>query len=103
MPKTVCMALCASGEHSLTAWKVRFFFLLLSNAQAHSSVERAGLIGGVAMKKLPTDSKFAVRGDALRNAIEEDKAAGLIPFYVSLILHVGSFLSTEHVNIHVFL
>lgn len=51
--------------------------------QAHSSVERAGLIGGVNMKKLPTDGKFAVRGEEMRKAIEEDKAAGLIPFYVS--------------------
>ncbi|XP_060776374.1 aromatic-L-amino-acid decarboxylase [Neoarius graeffei] len=50
--------------------------------QAHSSVERAGLIGSVRMKKLPTDSKFAMRGEALRKAIEEDKAAGLIPFYL---------------------
>ncbi|XP_058256485.1 aromatic-L-amino-acid decarboxylase [Hemibagrus wyckioides] len=49
--------------------------------QAHSSVERAGLIGGVRMKKLPTDSKFAVRGEYLRKVIEEDKAAGLIPFF----------------------
>ncbi|GAA6072437.1 aromatic-L-amino-acid decarboxylase, partial [Tachysurus ichikawai] len=49
--------------------------------QAHSSVEKAGLIGVVEMKKLPTDSKFAVRGETLRKVIEEDKAAGLIPFY----------------------
>ncbi|TSL82509.1 Aromatic-L-amino-acid decarboxylase [Bagarius yarrelli] len=53
----------------------------LSN-QAHSSVERACLIGGVKMKKLPTDSKFSLRGEALRKAIEEDKAEGLIPFYL---------------------
>ncbi|XP_062847895.1 aromatic-L-amino-acid decarboxylase [Trichomycterus rosablanca] len=49
--------------------------------QAHSSVEKAGLIGGVNMKQVPSDSKFAVRGEALRKVIEEDKAAGLIPFF----------------------
>uniref|UniRef100_A0AAR2LJB9 Aromatic-L-amino-acid decarboxylase n=1 Tax=Pygocentrus nattereri TaxID=42514 RepID=A0AAR2LJB9_PYGNA len=52
-----------------------------SSDQAHSSVERAGLIGGVRMRKIPSDSKFSVRGEALRKVLEEDKAAGLIPFY----------------------
>ncbi|NP_998507.1 aromatic-L-amino-acid decarboxylase [Danio rerio] len=52
-----------------------------SSDQAHSSVERAGLIGGVRMKKIPTDSKFSVRGDALERILKEDKAAGLIPFF----------------------
>lgn len=45
-------------------------------------MERAALIGGVVMKKVPTDKKFAVRGEALKKMIEEDKAAGLIPFFV---------------------
>ncbi|XP_056618530.1 aromatic-L-amino-acid decarboxylase [Triplophysa dalaica] len=52
-----------------------------SSDQAHSSVERAGLIAGVRMKKIPSDSKFAVRGDALQRALQEDRRAGLIPVY----------------------
>lgn len=52
-----------------------------SSDQAHSSVERAALIGGVKMKKIPTDCKFAVRGETFQKILEEDKAAGLIPFY----------------------
>lgn len=50
--------------------------------KSHSSVERAALIGGVMMRKVPTDSSYAVRGDMLKKMIDEDKAAGLIPFYV---------------------
>ncbi|KAM4633886.1 aromatic-L-amino-acid decarboxylase [Polymixia lowei] len=50
--------------------------------QSHSSVERAGLIGGVKMKKVPTDHHYAIKGDMLRKMLEEDKAAGLIPFYL---------------------
>lgn len=50
--------------------------------KAHSSVERAALIGGVMMRKVPTDHKYAVRGEMLKKMVEEDKAAGLIPFYV---------------------
>ncbi|XP_058602836.1 aromatic-L-amino-acid decarboxylase isoform X3 [Onychostoma macrolepis] len=52
-----------------------------SSDQAHSSVERAGLIGGVRMKKIPTDDKFSVRGAALHKVLKEDRAAGLIPFF----------------------
>lgn len=56
--------------------------LHLFPAKAHSSVERAALIGGVMMRKVPTDNCFAVRGDILKEMVEKDKAAGLIPFYV---------------------
>ncbi|XP_064409322.1 aromatic-L-amino-acid decarboxylase-like isoform X2 [Latimeria chalumnae] len=52
-----------------------------TSEQAHCSVERASLIGGVKMKMIPSDEKFAARGEALRKAVEDDKAAGLIPFY----------------------
>lgn len=51
--------------------------------QAHSSVERACLVGGVRLKAIPSDDKFAMRASALQEALEEDKAAGLIPFFVS--------------------
>uniref|UniRef100_A0A8C5DTR9 Aromatic-L-amino-acid decarboxylase n=1 Tax=Gouania willdenowi TaxID=441366 RepID=A0A8C5DTR9_GOUWI len=49
--------------------------------QAHSSVERAALIGGVKMKKVPTDEHYAVRKDMFMKMVEEDKADGLLPFY----------------------
>ncbi|KAI4898071.1 hypothetical protein NFI96_018073 [Prochilodus magdalenae] len=52
-----------------------------SSYEAHSSVERAALLGGVKMKKIPTDSKFSVRGEMFSKMLEEDKALGLIPFY----------------------
>ncbi|KAF0307576.1 Aromatic-L-amino-acid decarboxylase [Amphibalanus amphitrite] len=51
--------------------------------QAHSSAERAGLLAGVRMRQLPTDSKFSLRGDTLAKAIQNDTARGLIPFFVS--------------------
>ncbi|XP_049586369.1 aromatic-L-amino-acid decarboxylase isoform X3 [Syngnathus scovelli] len=53
-----------------------------TSEQSHSSVERAGLIGGVTMKKIPTDSRtYAVTGELLKKIVEKDKEAGLIPFY----------------------
>lgn len=51
--------------------------------QAHCSVERAALIGGVKFKAIPSDGKFAMRASALQEVLERDKAAGLIPFFVS--------------------
>ncbi|XP_076454706.1 aromatic-L-amino-acid decarboxylase-like [Babylonia areolata] len=53
-----------------------------SSDQAHSSVERAGLIGAVRMRKLETDEKGSLRGATLQAAILEDKAKGLVPFFV---------------------
>ncbi|XP_031791875.1 aromatic-L-amino-acid decarboxylase isoform X8 [Piliocolobus tephrosceles] len=53
-----------------------------SSDQAHSSVERAGLIGGVKLKAIPSDGNFAMRASALQEALKRDRAAGLIPFFV---------------------
>ncbi|KAL4216522.1 hypothetical protein ACF0H5_024245 [Mactra antiquata] len=50
--------------------------------QAHSSVEKAGLIGLVKMRFLPSDDKLSLRGDTLQQAINDDLKAGLIPFYL---------------------
>ena len=50
--------------------------------QAHSSVEKAGLISLVKIRFLPTDEHFSLRGETLREAIEEDRKMGLVPFLV---------------------
>ncbi|XP_041356039.1 histidine decarboxylase-like isoform X2 [Gigantopelta aegis] len=50
--------------------------------QAHSSVEKAGLIGLVKMRLLPTDNNLSLRGDTLQEAIDRDREDGLIPFYL---------------------
>uniref|UniRef100_A0A8D2Q8L3 Histidine decarboxylase n=2 Tax=Varanus komodoensis TaxID=61221 RepID=A0A8D2Q8L3_VARKO len=50
--------------------------------QAHSSVEKAGLISLVKMRFLPVDEDFSLRGETLRKAIEEDRSRGLVPIFV---------------------
>ncbi|CAH0557845.1 unnamed protein product [Brassicogethes aeneus] len=52
-----------------------------TSSQSHSSVERAGLLGGVQLRSLPTDDSNRLRGATLEQAIKEDVEAGLIPFY----------------------
>ncbi|XP_061596359.1 histidine decarboxylase isoform X1 [Cololabis saira] len=48
--------------------------------QAHSSVEKAGLISLVKIRFLPTDEQLSLRGDTLKHAVQEDRRLGLVPF-----------------------
>ncbi|XP_026742057.1 histidine decarboxylase [Trichoplusia ni] len=50
--------------------------------QAHSSVEKAGLIGLVRMRYIESDTHQSMRGDKLEEAIAADKEKGLVPFWV---------------------
>lgn len=64
--------------------------------QAHSSVEKAALIGLVKLRFIESDLNFSMRGDALRKAIINDKKNGLIPFWVSF-KFCWVFLKINHV------
>ncbi|XP_075064030.1 histidine decarboxylase isoform X1 [Mixophyes fleayi] len=50
--------------------------------QAHSSVEKAGLISLVKVRFLPVDENFSLRGETLKAAVEEDRKRGLVPVFV---------------------
>ncbi|WKX96472.1 hypothetical protein Q1695_012704 [Nippostrongylus brasiliensis] len=63
--------------------------------EAHSSVEKACMIGMVKLRILETDSHFRLRGDTLRSAIQEDRNLGLIPFFVSTTLGTTSVCSFD--------
>ncbi|XP_066441122.1 aromatic-L-amino-acid decarboxylase isoform X1 [Eleutherodactylus coqui] len=67
-----------------------------SSDQAHSSVERAGLISGVRMKKIQSDENFVARGEALKRALEADKAEGLLPVFVCATLGTTSSCSFDN-------
>ncbi|XP_032804990.1 aromatic-L-amino-acid decarboxylase-like [Petromyzon marinus] len=54
--------------------------------QAHSSVLKASLVSLVRLRSLSTDLEFSLRGETLRRAVEEDRAQGLVPFFVSVTL-----------------
>ncbi|XP_015280361.1 PREDICTED: aromatic-L-amino-acid decarboxylase isoform X2 [Gekko japonicus] len=68
-------------KRELTQGEIIGRLVAYTSDQAHFSVEKAGLIAGVKIKEVPTDDKFAVRGSALRKILDQDKAAGLIPFF----------------------
>ncbi|XP_012262172.1 aromatic-L-amino-acid decarboxylase [Athalia rosae] len=83
------------------------------SCQAHSSVERAGLLGGVRFRLLDVDAKYRLRGNTLADAIREDKEKGLIPFYVVATLgttsscafdnleEIGAVTTREQIWLHV--
>lgn len=54
--------------------------VVYASTQAHSSIEKGARVAGYGhVRALPVDDDLAVRPDALRRAIEEDLAAGLVP------------------------
>ncbi|EEC03137.1 aromatic amino acid decarboxylase, putative, partial [Ixodes scapularis] len=63
--------------------------------EAHSCVEKAAMIGFVKLRILDTDEKFQMRGSVLAAAIEEDRKAGFIPFFVSATLGTTSCCSFD--------
>lgn len=59
--------------------------ILYSSEHAHSSVEKGAIAIGIGqrnVRKVPVDAEFRMRPDALIDAIERDRAAGLRPFCV---------------------
>ncbi|UJR36713.1 hypothetical protein I4U23_029430 [Adineta vaga] len=81
--------------------------------QAHSSVEKACLIGLVKLNLVPSDENLRLRGNALRQAIATDKENGLIPFYLCAtlgttgacafdnLIELGAICEREQIWIHV--
>lgn len=57
---------------------------------AHSSVERAGQLGGVVIKSVQSDDECRLRGSILKQQVLEDRANGLVPFFVVVTLGTTS-------------
>nr|CAD7457811.1 unnamed protein product [Timema tahoe] len=64
--------------------------------EAHSCVEKAAMICFVKLRILEPDEKCCLRGDTLRQAMEEDEAMGLTPFFVSTTLGTTSCCSFDN-------
>ena len=63
--------------------------------QAHSSVEKAGLIGLVKIRYIESDDNLSLRGDKLKEAIEADRENGYVPFFVSILIMAQIICSTR--------
>ncbi|XP_046631351.1 tyrosine decarboxylase-like [Daphnia pulicaria] len=64
--------------------------------EAHSCVEKAAMIAFTKLRILDPDENLSLRGTTLAQAIEEDRALGLIPFFVSATLGTTSCVSFDN-------
>jgi aromatic-L-amino-acid decarboxylase len=56
-----------------------------TSSQAHSSLEKGAQIAGIGknnLRAIEVDNNFAMRPEALARQIEQDRRAGLVPFFV---------------------
>ena len=56
-----------------------------TSTQAHSSLEKAAMIGGIGLNNLrllDVDDNFAIKPEALKLQVEKDHHSGLVPFFV---------------------
>ena len=64
--------------------------------QTHSSIDKAGILLGLgqeSLRKIPSDSDFRMRVDALASAIAEDRSDGWLP--LAVVATVGTTSSTS--------
>jgi len=64
--------------------------------EAHSCVEKAAMIAFVKLRILDPDEHLSLRGNTLAQAMEEDRALGLVPFFVSATLGTTSCVSFDN-------
>ncbi|KAH9500702.1 hypothetical protein Btru_076310 [Bulinus truncatus] len=69
-----------------------------TSEESHCSVERAGLIGLVRMRSLPTDDRGSLRGAVLEEAVVQDKEKGLIPFFLCATIGTTSTCSFDNLS-----
>ena len=70
--------------------------VLYTSDQSHSSIEKGAIAVGIGqqnVRKVPSDSEFRMRVDALARIVEEDKRAGKRPFCV--VATVGTTSTTS--------
>jgi aromatic-L-amino-acid decarboxylase len=75
--------------------------VMYTSAEAHSSVEKAGLVLGLGhrgVRKVPVDGAFRMDVARLEEMVGEDRAAGRIPFAVTATVGTTSTTSVDPVD-----
>ncbi len=79
---TLCTLLAA--RHRVTPGGDLSRLRAYASEQAHSSIVKGARVAGLAddqVRSIPSDDTFAMRADALAEAVDADRRAGLIPFW----------------------
>ncbi len=96
---TLC-AVVAARERARRAGAALGDLCAYTSTQAHSSFEKGVRIAGLdatRLRPIEVDDQFALRPDALRAAIAEDRAAGRVPFFVGATVGTTSSLAVDPV------
>ncbi|KAF0292807.1 Aromatic-L-amino-acid decarboxylase [Amphibalanus amphitrite] len=70
----------------------------LTSDQAHSSVARAGLLAGLRVRPVRSNTRNALTGEAVEAAVAEELAAGNIPFFVAATLGTTASCAFDHLR-----
>lgn len=98
---SLCAVLAArerATDFRCNEFGVREELVAYSSTQAHSSIEKNLKIAGIGkrnLRQIDVDSTFAMRADLLENAIDEDKRAGRVPFFVCATVGTTSSLACD--------
>ncbi len=95
----LCAVLAARDIHARTTAfdKLRAY----TSTQAHSSIDKAIRVAGLSPQQLrliDVDERFAMRPEALAAAVEDDLAAGLVPFIVVGTVGTTSSLAIDPID-----
>jgi aromatic-L-amino-acid decarboxylase len=83
-------------EHGMAGRDGLGRFRVYGSDQTHSSIDKAVILLGLgqeSLRKIPSDAEYRMRADALREAIAEDRAAGVAP--LAVVATVGSTSTTS--------
>ncbi|XP_065836684.1 aromatic-L-amino-acid decarboxylase-like isoform X2 [Oscarella lobularis] len=83
-------------DPSLSVQQAMDKLIAYASDHVHSAFQKGGLLAGVRTRTLPTDDEFSLRGDSLKQAIEEDIKAGFVPCFVCATLGTTSFCSFDN-------
>jgi glutamate/tyrosine decarboxylase-like PLP-dependent enzyme len=74
--------------------------IIYATTQTHSLAAKAGLVFGIQVRKLEVKlaDQLSLRGDVLRNALEEDNRNGLHPFMLGGRYPAGYVFATFQAN-----
>lgn len=102
----VLVSLLAARAHTIRQLKKQHPFVeegvLLSkmmaycSKEAHSCVEKAAMMAFVKLRILEPDENQSLRGSTLQQVMQEDRAMGLVPFYVETTLGTTSCCSFDN-------
>ncbi|XP_043226332.1 aromatic-L-amino-acid decarboxylase-like [Amphibalanus amphitrite] len=92
------LARLRAGDPELDETVARGRLVAFTSCQANPAIQRAAATAEVRLRALPADSECSWRGDTLRQAVEEELAAGNVPIYVVATLGTTSTCAFDRLD-----